>query len=966
MKPFVTTRSMRVALSTLCFSSLLVLSGCDGSDGATGPAGPAGDDGSSVTDDELSSDEDSPGVNLAIVSLAGGSGAGGAFEPGDTVEVTFTVTKDDASNWSIDELDLGRIMLAGPSFNYQRVLPEVSDVLTRSTENDDGSYTYVFASPIPSVYAAPYNDSASFDEDDGELTGDALLDGTYTIGMYVGWNYTVDGESFRDVDNETYDFALGTVGALEPREVVTDANCNNCHDQLQAHGGNRRDVKLCLLCHTSGSEDKNVAGVEGGTPGVSVDFKVMIHKIHSAAHLPSVLGVTTNTDGTRKYDATPQPYKMVGFQNSVHDFSAFTFPVWPGLNIAMPRDQGYTALASGNQTLENTMRTTGVVACDKCHGDPDGSGPLAAPTQGDLINTQPTMRACGSCHDDIVWGELYTSNGQTMPETADDSNCTLCHSASGDSLAVVDAHTHPLLDTTFNGGVNMEIQALDEGAGGDADGTIDPGEKIELTLAITDDAAADVAASALASMSVVIAGPTSNQQIVLNTSIPVAYLTGAQPYVFNVPQPVTWEYLGESSGSNGDVFTTSRTPLWNVSGATTSVFVRTGFGAGSTTLAEDAAAVQNYIDVADATGFARDDYVVIDDDVVGQEEYLRIQYVDGTRLWFGSSASTSYQAGLRYAHSAAATVKDATLSSAKTVNTDYSLDTATGTVTELVEFGANADILISYTSDFVMPSAFPNAINDSPDLDETDGDWSGKAIADGTYVVNVWGYKSLTLSAYGETNSYRAVANAATSEFLVGDASALESWALIDDAASCYACHNDMYLHGGGRRGFDGCIACHGAAGSEDRPPYVAGNAPETAATSVSFREMIHKIHKGKELANADSYEVVGFGSTAWPNNYGVVTYEEVGFPAMPSGVKNCVLCHGSSNESWFTPSDRDHPTDQTLPAREWKTVCSACHDADYALAHIDVQTSLGGVESCATCHGADDELSIELAHKVR
>jgi hypothetical protein len=89
----------------------------------------------------------------------------------------------------------------------------------------------------------------------------------------------------------------------------------------------------------------------------------MVHKIHNGAHLPSVLGVTTNPDGSRKYDATPQPY-IVGFGHSAADFSDVHFPVWPSLNIAMPRDQGYTALSAGNKTLEDTTRF-GVVACSK-------------------------------------------------------------------------------------------------------------------------------------------------------------------------------------------------------------------------------------------------------------------------------------------------------------------------------------------------------------------------------------------------------------------------------------------------------------------------------------------------------------------------------------------------------------------------------------------------------------------------
>ena len=36
---------------------------------------------------------------------------------------------------------------------------------------------------------------------------------------------------------------------------------------------------------------------------------------------------------------------------------------------------------------------------------------------------------------------------------------------------------------------------------------------------------------------------------------------------------------------------------------------------------------------------------MIDDGVLGAEEYLRVQFVDGNRLWFGSTASTSYAVG---------------------------------------------------------------------------------------------------------------------------------------------------------------------------------------------------------------------------------------------------------------------------------------------------------------------------------
>ena len=51
----------------------------------------------------------------------------------------------------------------------------------------------------------------------------------------------------------------------------------------------------------------------------------------------------------------------------------------------------------------------------------DHGGALTPPAQGTLAYTQPTRRACGSCHDDIDWARPYTANGLTMPAQADDA-----------------------------------------------------------------------------------------------------------------------------------------------------------------------------------------------------------------------------------------------------------------------------------------------------------------------------------------------------------------------------------------------------------------------------------------------------------------------------------------------------------------------------------------------------------------
>jgi hypothetical protein len=472
-----------------------------------------------------------------------------------------------------------------------------------------------------------------------------------------------------------------------------------------------------------------------------------------------------------------------------------------------------------------------------------------------------------------------------------------------------------------------------------------------------------VAPASVANLTSIISGPTNNYNMVLNSTIPIAMLTGAQPYTVKLPMPVFLESPGASTGSNGDVFVTANTPHWNVSGATTSVWVRTATAGGNTTSTSATVASQNYIDVASVTSFARDDYVVIDD-TLGSEEYLRIQYVDGTRLWFGQSGSTGYPYGLRLAHSAGASVKEVTLT-AKTAGTDYSLAAATGTITELVEFGAGNDVVVSYTTDFVMPSVYPISINGSPDIDESHGEWEGKPIASGTYTLGIWSSRSLTLNLWGEANSYRAASDSANTDFLVGSATTLTPYAFISTPQNCYNCHQELTFHGAGRNSFNSCVLCHGTSGIEDRPQYVAANAPATTGQTVNFRTMLHQIHMGEDLANASTFSIVGFGSSAYPNNYGVSQFSDVVFPAMPGGVQNCEKCHGTTNTAWHVPSDRSYPTGQTLPLDRWRVVCSACHDSTDAIAHIDAQTAPSGAESCNVCHGEGGEWNVQRMHKT-
>jgi len=273
-------------------------------------------------------------------------------------------------------------------------------------------------------------------------------------------------------------------------------------------------------------------------------------------------------------------------------------------------------------------------------------------------------------------------------------------------------------------------------------------------------------------------------------------------------------------------------------------------------------------------------------------------------------------------------------------------------------------VLASYTTDFVLPATYPLPLNAGPDLTEANGEWAGKSLVDGTYSLSLWSARSLTLNLFGESNSYRSTSDARLQDFLVGSAVEEEPYALISSGTNCFNCHQELAFHGFGRKGFESCVVCHGAAGGEDRPQYVAAGAEATPGVSVSFRTMLHKIHMGEELANASSYIVNGFGSGTYPQNFTAHAYGEIVFPSLPGGVRNCTKCHGDENVAWQEPSHRDHPSEQGLPVRRWAAVCGACHDSTDAQAHISVQTDAQGNESCGVCHGTDAEWSVARLHR--
>ena len=298
---------------------------------------------------------------------------------------------------------------------------------------------------------------------------------------------------------------------------------------------------------------------------------------------------------------------------------------------------------------------------------------------------------------------------------------------------------------------------------------------------------------------------------------------------------------------------------------------------------------------------------------------------------------------------------------ALTEGVDYTLDEGKGEIQEDSDFGAGVPVVVTYFTDFQVPTAYPGPPNGSPDVAEDVGDWTGLPLVDGLYSLGIQAARSFIVDVSGETTSYRIVSPSQIVQLQFGDTVADPVLPRIDSAETCASCHVDIQFHGSNRGGVETCLLCHSTAGAEDRARYVAANAGATEGVLVEFREMLHKIHHGAELAKADEYTVNGFGF-GYPDNFTPHQYGHVEFPWTRGGTSDCASCHGADNLAWQAPAPRMHPL-QTVPTKAWTVACGSCHDSDAATAHIEAQTSPTGAESCAICHGEGEDVAVEKVH---
>jgi len=350
-------------LITLLFTTSLLWA-CQGDDGgagpagSAGPAGPPGTAGPPVPSSGVPIDS-ADKINIAVASVTVPAGGGA---PVVELRLTNDLTQ------GLTGLPAGDILFvlaqlspaapgSGQSSEWQsyvtRVSAGISDAQASAetassgtfVDNGDGSYQYTFAQALTAYPGGPTFDAAK----------------THRLGIEIRGQAPI-------ASNGIFDFVPAGGAPTFTRQIVDNDTCDACHDVLNFHGGPRTDVTYCVACH-------NPSSIDGDT-GNTVDFKRLIHNIHSAR----------------------AGFQIVGYDDNVHEWS----------DVAYPQD------------IRN---------CQTCHDESDADTPEASNYR--LVQNRAS---CGTCHyDDGDPGngehDYAVENGEHAFGLmfTDDSQCDDCH-----------------------------------------------------------------------------------------------------------------------------------------------------------------------------------------------------------------------------------------------------------------------------------------------------------------------------------------------------------------------------------------------------------------------------------------------------------------------------------------------------------------------------------------------------------
>jgi OmcA/MtrC family decaheme c-type cytochrome len=296
-----------------------------------------------------------PGVLFDIVGVTDTA-------PGRTPTVLFTIR--DRSGRAIAPSAMTRLalVLGGPTQEYTWWVSE--DARGATGPDAAGNYRYTFRTPLP-----------------------ADARGTYVVGIEGYRNITLDpgpaapgdpANVVRDAgDNVVRYVAVTDAQPIPRRQIVDLRNCVKCHDSLRTHGNTRNNnIEYCVVCHNPTATDEARRPADQ-MPPESIDFKLLIHKIHRGEHLEREYTVYN-------FFRQPVPFNEVRFPASLKNCQLCHVP---GTNVLPVRAALATITPRGFQNPTPPTST----ACLGCHDS------LSAEAHA-FVNTAGSVETCIVCH----------------------------------------------------------------------------------------------------------------------------------------------------------------------------------------------------------------------------------------------------------------------------------------------------------------------------------------------------------------------------------------------------------------------------------------------------------------------------------------------------------------------------------------------------------------------------------------
>lgn len=277
---------------------------------------------------------------------------------GENVSFSFTVNKlvpgsnGETNNWS----------------TYMRADDEGVANISAGTYADGsleelggGNYRFTFNDPLEAISEVAFEP-----------------DLTHRVGMEIRDAEIFGGEP--DTVDTAFDIvpSTGETEGIPSRSLVVQENCTSCHgdEEFAFHGGARKSVEQCVSCHQPGAFD-------GGGIGATLDFRVMVHKIHFGENLT-------------------QNYEFCGFGCE---------------NFGAPPDN-----------FNDVVHPQDTRNCVTCHDPENPETPQAA-----NIDSRATAEVCASCHDDLAFDEngLTNANRNHIGLAQPNDTCEACHAPDG-------------------------------------------------------------------------------------------------------------------------------------------------------------------------------------------------------------------------------------------------------------------------------------------------------------------------------------------------------------------------------------------------------------------------------------------------------------------------------------------------------------------------------------------------------